>query len=115
MYLAPDVIDKIKVDFKESEREEAIRILETLNKELSNIGDMYQANRGLVFLSEGSLDKLKNYIFPPSDFEPRDIIIEAEEKAGNPGHWFSIPFDEMDNFSGELPEDEEYEDDGLPF
>jgi hypothetical protein len=49
--------------------------------------------------------------------DPREILMEAEDKAGNPGHWFSIPFDEMDDFSGELPiQHKDFEeDDNLPF
>lgn len=114
-YLASDVIDRIKLDFKESEREEVISILEKTLYTYSNVGAMDQAVRSIVYMADGNIKIIKDYCIPHLKYDPRDIIIEAEEKAGNPGHWFSIPFDEMANFSGELPEGEEHEDDGLPF
>ena len=66
---------------------------------------------------EGDLYNLRERCLPYLKDDPRDLIREAEEKAGNPGHWFSIPFDEMENFSGELPatEKEESKDNNLPF
>lgn len=48
-----------------------------------------QLTRALLVLSEGKPDKLKERT---KNMEPRDLIMEAEFKLGNPGHYFLTPF-----------------------
>lgn len=94
--LSKDILQKIKADFSVSEQKKVISILE---KEITNglnvPGDQFA--RSILFLSTGSLTKLQNDYLTIDD--PRDVIMEAEEKAGNPGHWFGISFEEMRAFS----------------
>ena len=113
--IALDVTEEINKSFEKHEALEVISILEKTLYTYSNVGAMDQAVRSIVYMADGDIKVIKDYCIPHLKYDPRDIIMEAEEKAGNPGHWFSIPFDEMANFSGELPESEEHEDDGLPF
>jgi len=116
MKLPIDIIQKIESDYSSSEQKEVLNILQNLYQENANVGSMEQAIRGLVYIADSNIQVVKEYCLPYLQHDPRDIIMEAEEKAGNPGHWFGIPFNEMESFSGKLPSnEEEYEDDGLSF
>lgn len=101
--LSKDIIEKIKNDYCETDKARIIEIFSKLALENPKVGVMPQALRGILYLADGDVEKLKIICLPYLKYDHRDIIMEAEEKAGNPGHWFSIPFDEMDSFSGELP------------
>lgn len=115
MNIQEEISLKIKEDFKLEEVEAVKKIIRNIIRYGSNTG-VDQVLRSILYLSEGDLRKVKKYYEMYCD-DPRDVVGEAEQKAGNPGHWFSIPFDEMDDFAGELPklEKEKSEDDNLPF
>ncbi len=49
-----------------------------------------QLTRSLLILTDGNLVDLRKTI---STMEPRDIIMSAEAKCGNPRHYFIPPFD----------------------
>jgi hypothetical protein len=97
--LSTDIIEKINFDFKgDADR------AETFIKKLIMDGGMKgteQFIRSLIFLANGNFDQLRSLRLSIDD--PRDLIMRDEEAAGNPGHYFIIPFSEMDSFSGELP------------
>ncbi len=90
MEIPTDIKKMILHYFQERNLEEVEEIVKNLMQQTLNVG-AGQFIRSLLFLSEGNLDNLKSYL-PVSD--PRDIIVMAEKKAGNPGHYFIHPFEE---------------------
>lgn len=109
-----DIKDRIKNDFEFADAIEVEKIFNQIASFGSNTG-VDQVLRSILYLSNGDLANVKKYYSMYCD-DPRDVIGEAEEKAGNPGHWFSIPFDQMDGFSGNLSKGEEdKKEDNLPF
>ena len=94
--LSPDILDKIVEDFEAPDREQVIAIMEDIKQRNFNVGTD-QIIRSLIFLAKGSTKTLFNTFLPMMKLDPRDIIMEAEEEAGNPGHWFSIPFNKMND------------------
>jgi hypothetical protein len=111
-----DVVSELKRSFDTDKAAEAEKILRNLFAEFYNVGSIPQAIRSIVYLSGDDLSKIRSMCIPYLKDDPRDIIMDAEEAAGNPGHWFGIPFHEMKDFSGELPEDKSKEEnDNLPF
>lgn len=114
--LSPDINHQVQVDFPDKTAFiEVLEILTKLYEDNKNYGPMIQAIRGLVYIAKGDVEIIRSYCVPHLQHDPRDVIMEAEHLAGNPGHWFGIPFDQMESFSGELPETTPSEDDGLPF
>lgn len=103
MRLPTDIIQKIESDYNDSEQKEVLNILESLYKDNAKVGSMEQAIRGLIYIANSNIKLIKEYCIPYLQYDPRDIIMEAEEKAGNPGHWFGIPFSEMTNSSNKTP------------
>jgi len=78
-----------------SDRQEVERLLLSLWTTSLNVGEE-QLARSILVLSDGKVSEVKN-IFN-SDFmgDPRDIIMSAEAKADNPGHYFTDPFFDTD-------------------
>lgn len=104
--IAKDVQDRVQRDYEEVEAKE---IIETLN-ELCEIGfnvSPHQVCRSAIYVADGSYSKFLNVALPMLKSDPRDIIDEAERIAGGPGHFFSIPFPEIDIFYDRLYEGEE--------
>lgn len=104
--LIEELENKIDLDFPASEAIEVKQIINKLYHENKNLGFIDQVLRSLIFLSEGQLSNLKYQLPPFRLFEPRDIIIEAEECAGNLGHWFGISFDEIEKRYGQTEKEE---------
>lgn len=116
MQLPEDIAAKISQDFTDEDKDEVRLILTETFTEHHNVGTIIQCIRAILFLSEGDVSKVRDYCLPYLSEDPRDLIMEAVEAAGNPGHWFGIPFDEMEYFTGELPERKSNEEgDNLPF
>lgn len=89
-------------------------IIETTNRLFNNAEDAYEAHtllatlwtrglnvgpaqlaRSILYLSGGDITKLRQIFELHFYGDPRDVIMDAESKAGNPGHYFIPPFDEM--------------------
>ncbi|NME72950.1 hypothetical protein [Flammeovirga aprica] len=115
MNLPIDIKKKVLQDYNYSDGKKVIYIFEQLYSENINTKIIIQVIRSVLFLADGDFDVIKEYCNPSLQVDPRDIVMEAEEMAGNPGHWFSITFDDMKGFNGELPETEEYNNDDLSF
>ncbi len=91
--LPVDIQDKINSLFiVASEREEVSQLLLDLWKTSLNVGEE-QLARGLLVLCDGKVAALREII--DSDFygDPRDVLMRAERKLGNPGHYFINGFD----------------------
>lgn len=115
--LSKDIVSKITSDFSENEQELVIKLLIEQEQIGLNV-PFHQFARSIIFLANGSLQDLKDKYLLIDD--PREVISEAEIKAGRPGHWFSIPFDEIPTFVSPVEEQINYKiekdaDDGLPF
>lgn len=93
--LPEDILDKINKDFGTEDAQEIKDLLTELYANLHGDGPILQAIRGMIFLSNKDADIIRDMCIPYLYRDPRDIICEAEEKAGNPGHWFDIPFSLM--------------------
>lgn len=115
--LSNDIVLKITSDFSLDEQELVIGLLMEQEQIGLNV-PFHQFVRSIIFLANGSLQDLKNKYLLIDD--PRDVISEAEVKAGRPGHWFAMPFDAMSTFVSPVEEQTNYKiekgfDDGLPF
>lgn len=93
--LPDDILQKIDEDFDLNHKQEIKDLLTELYANMRKYGPIIQAIRGIIFLANKDAEKIRDLCIPYLQREPRDIITEAEEKAGNPGHWFNIPFDQM--------------------
>ena len=85
-----DVQKKILEDYPEKNEQHFVEkeLLKIINEPIS-VGED-QLSRSIIFLADGDLNKFKEVI-RFDDY--RDVIVEAENKNGNPGHHFTIPFD----------------------
>jgi hypothetical protein len=95
--ISSDILDRIDLDFQGEEAKEVKRLVSNIFSMGLNVG-VAQLTRSLLYLSEGDLYKLKTYYMPMMDSDPANVILAAERKAGNPGHFFDIPFDEIEIF-----------------
>ena len=89
--LPPDIENKITRLFtNEIERARAKDLILSLWSETLNVGPA-QLARSILTISEGDLKKI---IEIKINFygDPRDVIMDAERKLGNPGHYFIEPF-----------------------
>jgi len=110
-----DILNKVNKDFNSVNQLELKLILNEILSSRLNVGH-HQLIRSLLYLSEGKINNLKNIYIPMMNLDPRDVVMSAEEKAGLPGHYFSISFDEMNaNENLVKKEFEELDDDRLPF
>lgn len=106
MKLPKDIINRIHQEFPIDDIVEVEQILNQIYTQSWNVRSD-QLCRSILYLSSGSLKKMKEELLPMLDTEPRDVIFEAEYKAGGPGHYFSIPFSEIDMFFDKLYKEED--------
>jgi hypothetical protein len=85
-----------------SDKQEVARLLVSLWTRSLNVG-VEQLARSILVLCNGNVAEVV-HIFN-SDFmgDPRDVIMAAEAKTGNPGHYFIDPF--IDNNFIEPPQE----------
>lgn len=84
-----DILLKVdKLFSNPTEKAKALAVIQSVFEQSWGVGHA-QFARSLLVLSEGNLAVLEEEIKVP---EPRDIIVRAEEKSGNPDHYFTIPF-----------------------
>ncbi|OEK05418.1 hypothetical protein [Roseivirga misakiensis] len=89
MILTKDIENKILKDFSSNSEHHSVRhLLEKIALTEWNVGSQ-QLCRAILYLLDGDVSKLKKFELIS---DPRDVITEAENKAGNPGHYFEKPF-----------------------
>jgi hypothetical protein len=96
MTIPVDIKKRIeKLFISPADRQKVERLLLSLWTTQLNVGEE-QLARSILVLSDGLVSKVSG-IFK-SDFlgDPRDVIMAAEKKAGNPGHYFIDPFFDTD-------------------
>lgn len=96
MTLPTDIKNRIDKLFSvASDRQEVERLLLSLWTISLNVGEE-QLARSILVLSDGKISEVKN-IFKTNFFgDPRDVIMSAEAKADNPGHYFVDAFFDTD-------------------
>jgi hypothetical protein len=92
--LNSDIIKKINADFKKEEVDEVIAIALDMFENISVVGGA-QFVRSLLYLANGNLNVFKETI-KRAKADPRDIVSEAEDMAGNQGHYFISSFDDIE-------------------
>jgi hypothetical protein len=118
--LPEDIIDRIDKDFQGAENFVVRIIMLGLFSKKSKYFIPDSICRSILYLSNGSLSEITNALLPLLQSDPRDLLNAAEYKAGNPGHYFAMPFPEIDAFFDDLyrgeeePPDEFWQDEGHP-
>lgn len=110
-----DIYKKIQTDFPANDIDAVKEVLLEAIAPALNVGED-QFVRSLVFLADKDIDELKRIVRDYGD--PRDIIWEAEHRAGNQGHWFTIPFEQIEalkggKYTGRISSDKKKKDGGL--
>lgn len=91
--LPSDINSKIEQTFNSSvDRKKAQQLLLTLWAMQLNVG-ADQLARSILILSDGNISELNRIFSTHFSEDPRDIIMEAEIKVGNPGLYFINPFE----------------------
>ena len=95
MEIPKDILLKIDELFPAMEDNIAAKnLVEEITQATANVG-FAQLIRSILILSEGNLSGIRKIV--QSDFygDPRDVIMKAERKLGNPGHYFVPSFEEI--------------------
>lgn len=96
MSLPPDIKNRLEKLFPDiSNRHEVEQLLLSLWTTSLNVGEA-QLARSILVLSEGKISEVRNIFNSHFMGDPRDVIMSAEAKAGNPGHYFVAPFFDTD-------------------
>jgi hypothetical protein len=99
--LSKDIEDKIEELFtSSSDRQEVKKLLLMLWTTSLNVGPD-QLARSILIISDGKLDNIKKVLESVFQRDPIDIIMKAEERMGNPGHFFIEHF--LDNQNSAPP------------
>ena len=91
--LPKDLTKRIYEDFESPLEQEKV-ILSLVELKQINVG-RDQLRRGIVFLADGDYEEFKK-LRKSFRGDPRQLLIEANRKAGDPDYWFSRPFSEME-------------------
>ncbi len=101
--LPQDIIDFIVDNFPVPSCYAAISLCSVLFALRRDIRYSEDVIRSALFLSSGDLDLLKQE-FDYGDY--RDILLAAEQKSGNHGHYFRMPFPEVHKLEKILNEEQ---------
>jgi hypothetical protein len=95
MDIPQDILLKIDELFPKHEDNIATEnLIEEIWQTTINVGHP-QLVRSILPLSEGDLVIIRKIVDSDFDGDPRDLIMRAEQKLGNPGHFFIPAFDEI--------------------
>lgn len=86
--LPEDITTRISQDFTTEDQDEVRLILTETYTDNHNVGTVLQGLRAVLILSEGDVNKVRDYCVPHLSEDPRDLIMDAEEIAGDPKFWF---------------------------
>ncbi|MBI3134349.1 MAG: hypothetical protein HYZ14_06690 [Bacteroidetes bacterium] len=88
-----DILQKIQQLFPvPDEQQQVVALISGLWTQSLNVGPA-QLARAILTLSENDLAELKSLFGQQFLGDPRDVILMAESKAGNPGTYFLTAFD----------------------
>jgi hypothetical protein len=92
MTLPADIKKRINFLFTSAEdQQEVEKLLLSLWTIPLNVGEE-QLARSILVLSDGKLASIRNLFSSNFSGDPRDVIMNAEAKMNNPGHYFVDPF-----------------------
>ncbi len=114
MDLPKDIVERIKRDFQE---ENAAFIFDQVSygRRMKSIFYTDSCIRAVVYLANGNVLEFCKILLRSCDY--RDILMEAEEKSGNTGHYFHVSFDEVEKINLRIQQDlaqRAKEEDSLP-
>jgi hypothetical protein len=96
MTLPTDIKNRIDKLFPSAaDRQEVERLLISLWTKSLNVGEE-QLARSILVLSDGKVSEVKNIFNSNFMGDPRDVIMSAEAKVDNSGHYFVDPFFDID-------------------
>lgn len=96
MELPEDIENKINQLFADADdNTEVKKLIIDLRMRPLNVGKA-QLARSILIVSDGRIEKIRDMFQRDFYGDPRDILIMAENKSGNPGHYFIPPFDEIE-------------------
>ncbi|WP_421800047.1 hypothetical protein [Haliscomenobacter sp.] len=101
--LPPDIIDFIVDKFPVPSCHYAISLCSVLFALRKDTGYSEEVIRSALFISDGDIAILKRE-FDYGDY--RDILLAAEQKSGNFGHYFRMPFPEVYKLEKNLEEEQ---------
>lgn len=101
--LPPDIIDFIVDKFPVPSCHYAISLCSVLFALRKDTGYSEEVIRSALFISDGDIAILKRE-FDYGDY--RDILLAAEQKSGNFGHYFRMPFPEVYKLEKALEEEQ---------
>jgi hypothetical protein len=91
--LPKDVLQKAALLFPDpAEKDEVLDALSRLFDRPLNVGPA-QLARSVLVITDGDMEAFRTMIHDLGG-DPRDVIMEAEGKVGNPGHAFNTPFED---------------------
>lgn len=95
MELPKDIVQQIFRDFKE---DDCFKVLKELTWRYEEKPDFWAESviRSTIFLSKGKLERFYSWL-DTDDW--RTILIHADEKSGNYGHYFKLTFDEIEKLN----------------
>ena len=92
MKLPEDIILKIDELFPADEdNSNAKKLIGQIYTSTLNVGQD-QLTRSILYISNGNISEIKRIIDSNFYGDPRDVIMDAEHRAGNPGHYFLNAF-----------------------
>ncbi|MCG8328770.1 MAG: hypothetical protein MI974_13850 [Chitinophagales bacterium] len=104
--IAIDIKKKKKKDFKEEDRYVVEIIFRGIYSKETKYYTRDQICRSILFLAGGDINNLISFL-KMLKVDSRDVIDAAELKAGCPGHYFAIPFPEIESFIEKVYREEE--------
>lgn len=94
--LPSDIENKILQLFNNSIEQQEVKDLMQELKDIPLNVSPEQLARSILTISEGDIKKIRSIFQQDFYGDPRDIIMEAERKLGNPKHYFIPPFPESE-------------------
>ncbi|WP_020534508.1 hypothetical protein [Lewinella cohaerens] len=102
MDLPKDIVERVKRDFQ---KEEAAFIFDQISfgRRVKSIFYTDSCIRAVVYLANGNVLEFCKILLRSYDY--RDILMEAEQKSGNTGHYFHVSFDEIEKINLRIQQD----------
>ncbi len=90
--LPDDIIQRIRDDYGDDQAWYVLSVLSCCYGDRRNNQFYADVIRSILFIAKGNLDRLLQEVA----CEYRDILLEAEEASGGFGHYFRMPFPEIE-------------------
>lgn len=81
--LPAEIAAYVKRTFADKEQDEVLLILTETYTDNYNVGTILQAIKAILVLSNGDIERVKDYCVPYLNHDPRDLIMDAEKEIGD--------------------------------